>query len=154
MYRGYSGICRDLKKCAYTQKTQEKTAESTAFRRFELDGMWFVLVGRSNEENDKLTFHASAPTDLWFHAQHVPGSHVVLKSRGNPGAPPALILEKTASIAAYYSKARHSSLVPVIFTRRKYVRKPRGARAGQVTCEREKMIMVQPTLPAQPDDGL
>jgi predicted ribosome quality control (RQC) complex YloA/Tae2 family protein len=56
-------------------------------------------------------------------------------------------MEKTASIAAYYSKARHSALVPVIYTQRKYVRKPRGARPGQVLCAREKMIMVEPLLP-------
>ena len=133
------------------QKTPAgKPDDITRFRRYELDDMWFVLVGRNNQENDELTFHASAPTDLWFHAQHVSGSHVVLKSRGNPGAPPANILEQTAAVAAFYSKARHSGLVPVIYTRRKYVRKPRGARAGQVLCEREKMIVVAPALPEEP----
>jgi len=117
------------------------------FRRYRLDDVWFVLVGRSNQENDELTFHTASPTDWWFHAQHFAGSHVVLKSRGNPGAPPATILEKAAGIAAHFSKARHSSLAPVVYTQRKYVRKPRGARPGQVVCEREKMIMVEPRLP-------
>jgi predicted ribosome quality control (RQC) complex YloA/Tae2 family protein len=118
-------------------------------RKFELDEVWFVLVGRSNRENDDLTFHEASPTDLWFHAQHVPGSHVILKSRGNPGAPPVEILERAASVAAHFSKSRHSSLVPVIYTQRKYVRKPRGAKPGQVVCEREKMVMVAPELPAE-----
>jgi hypothetical protein len=124
-----------------------KPPEPPAFRRIGLDDMWFALVGRNNKENDELTFHEAAPTDLWFHAQHVPGSHVILKSRGHPGAPPSRILERTASIAAYFSKARHSALVPVIYTLRKYVRKPRGAKPGQVVCEREKMVMVEPVLP-------
>jgi hypothetical protein len=124
------------------------SAAGTPFRRYPLSDEWFVLVGRSNRENDELTFHAAAPTDWWLHAQHVPGSHVVLKSRGNPGAPPPAILEKAAAVAAHFSKARHSGLVPVIYTQRKYVRKPRGARPGQVVCEREKMIMVEPGLPA------
>jgi hypothetical protein len=128
---------------------ERRDAPRGAFRRIELDAMWFVLVGRNNRENDELTFHEAAPTDLWFHAQHVPGSHVVLKSRGNPGAPPPQVLERTAAIAALYSKARHSGLVPVIYTQRKYVRKPRGARPGQVVCEREKMIMVEPGLPPE-----
>lgn len=119
----------------------------TGFRRFDLDKTWFVLVGRNNKENDSLTFHSASPTDLWFHAQHVSGSHVVLKSHGHSGSPPGHILEKTASIAAYYSKARHSALVPVMYTQRKYVRKPKGAKPGQVLCEREKMIMVEPVLP-------
>lgn len=121
--------------------------EATSYRRFDLDKMWFVLVGRNNRENDDLTFHTAAPSDLWFHAQYVPGSHVVLKSRGKSGAPPAGILERAASIAAYFSKAKHSGLVPVIYTQRKYVRKPRGAKPGQVTCEREQMVLVEPVLP-------
>ncbi len=138
---------RGLKSPRKLKTAAVKSENESGFRRYELDDMWFVLVGRNNQENDKLTFHRAAPTDLWFHAQHVPGSHVVLKARGNPGAPPAKILEQTAAIAAFHSKARHSGLVPVIYTLRKYVRKPRGARAGQVLCEREKMIVVAPALP-------
>jgi predicted ribosome quality control (RQC) complex YloA/Tae2 family protein len=77
---------------------------------------------------------------------------VILKSRGGKeGAPPGII-ERTASIAAHFSKARHSGLVPVIYTQRKYVRKFRGANPGQVTCEREKMLMVPPKLPEGDDD--
>jgi len=117
-------------------------------RRFELDENWFVIVGRNNQDNDEITFKHAAPTDLWFHAQGVPGSHVVLKAHGGrAGNPPERIVETTASIAAHFSKARHSALVPVIYTQRKYVRKFRGARAGQVKCEREKMVMVAPELP-------
>jgi predicted ribosome quality control (RQC) complex YloA/Tae2 family protein len=122
-------------------------ADIAPYRQFDLDPMWFVLVGRNNRENDQLTFHTATPTDLWFHAHRVPGSHVVLKSRGMTGSPPAEILERAACVAAYYSKAKHSGLVPVIYTQRKYVRKPRGAKPGQVVCEREKMIMVEPVLP-------
>ena len=82
-----------------------------------------------------------------MHAQHVAGSHVVLRPLGKPGNPPDAVLEVAASIAAYYSKSKHSKLVPVIYTKRKYVRKFRGAKAGQVTCEREKTLMVEPRLP-------
>ena len=128
------------------QKHKQRDGDG-AFRRFDLDRFWFVLVGRSNKDNDELTFHAASPTDLWFHAQHVPGSHVVLKCNRPSDSPPAGIIEKAASIAAYYSKAKHSSLVPVIYTRRKYVRKPRGAKPGQVVCEREKTVIVEPALP-------
>jgi hypothetical protein len=122
-------------------------APASPFRRFDLNDMWFVLVGRNNRENDKLTFHTAAPGDLWFHAQQVAGSHVVLKCRGNPGSPPPHILEATAAIAAYFSKSKHSGLAPVVYTQRKYVRKFRGAKPGQVVCEREKTIMVAPGLP-------
>lgn len=124
-----------------------ETPAGSPFRNFRLDDMWFVLVGRNNHENDELTFHASSPGDLWFHARHAAGSHVILKSRGNPGAPPAHIIEAAASIAAHFSKAKHDTLTPVIYTARKYVRKFRGAKPGQVLCEREKMVMVEPRLP-------
>jgi predicted ribosome quality control (RQC) complex YloA/Tae2 family protein len=124
------------------KRVQEKT-----YRELDLDAHWFVIVGRSNHENDEITFKVAAPTDLWFHAHGVPGSHVVLKARGGGEGPSARILERAASVAAHYSKARHSGLVPVIYTQRKYVRKFRGAAPGEVTCEREKMVMVPPILP-------
>lgn len=117
------------------------------YRSFDIDARWFALVGRSNFENDEITFKVAKSNDYWFHAQGVPGSHVVLRSRGGSDAPSARVIELTASLAAHFSKAKHSSLVPVIYTQRKYVRKFRGARPGQVTCEREKMVMVPPALP-------
>jgi predicted ribosome quality control (RQC) complex YloA/Tae2 family protein len=106
-----------------------------------------VVVGRSNHENDEITFRVSAPSDWWFHAEGIPGSHVVLRPRGGSDAPPACFIEQAASIAAHFSKARHSGLVPVIYTRRRYVRKLRGASPGEVKCERETRVMVPPQLP-------
>ncbi len=124
-----------------------RTEPRKTYRQFELDGKWFAIVGRSNSENDEITFKVAAPGDLWFHAHNVPGSHVILKSRGGQGGAPAAVIERAAAIAAHFSKARHSTLVPVIYTQRRYVRKFRGASPGEVTCEREKMVMVPPHLP-------
>jgi len=129
----------------------KKREQVKSYRSFDVDPQWFALVGRSNFENDEITFQVAKPTDWWFHAQGVPGSHVVLRPRGGNDGPPARVIERTASIAAHFSKAKHSSLVPVIYTQRKYVRKFRGARPGQVTCEREKMVMVPPELPDSGD---
>jgi len=128
-----------------------KAAREKTYRTFELDADWFVIVGRNNHENDEITFRVAAPSDWWFHAEGVPGSHVVLRPRRKADAPPAGVLERAASIAAHFSKARHSGLVPVIYTRRKYVRKFRGAEPGEVRCEREQMVMVPPQLPADTD---
>ena len=122
-------------------------SEPRQLRRFDLDEQWFVLVGRSDRENDEITFRIASPEDIWLHAQHVAGSHVVLKSRGSPGNPPDFILEAAARIAAHFSKARRASVVPVIYTQRKYVRKFKGSKAGQVVCEREKTIFAEPRLP-------
>jgi hypothetical protein len=124
-----------------------KTKPALPFRRFELSGGWWVWVGRNNRENDELSHRASSPNDFWFHAQGVPGSHVVLRKGDHKGEPPASILEATASIAAFYSKAKNSKLVPVVYTLRKYVRKPRGGAPGLAMVEREKSIIVPPKLP-------
>jgi len=128
-------------------KPERARSEPRQLRRFDLDEEWFVLVGRSDRENDEITFRIAAPEDIWLHAQHVAGSHVVLKSRGSPGNPPDFILEAAARIAAHYSKARRASVVPVIYTQRKYVRKFKGSKPGQVVCEREKTIFAEPKLP-------
>ena len=116
-------------------------------RRFELAGGWIILVGRSNQENDRLTHKVARQRDLWFHARGVAGSHVVLQRGGRKDNPSKETLEAAASIAAYYSKARTSGLVPVIYTEKRYVRKPRKAPPGLAVCLREKVLMVEPKLP-------
>ncbi len=117
------------------------------FRRYRLPGGWEVWVGRNNRENDELTHRTAAPEDLWFHAQGVPGSHVILRTGGRPAQVPRRVLEQAAALAALHSKARHSALVPVIYTRRKYVRKPRKTPPGTATCLREKSLFVAPGIP-------
>ena len=123
-------------------------------RRFEIADGWIVLVGRSNQENDTLTHKLARPQDLWFHARGVAGSHVVLQRAGRKDNPSRNALEAAAAIAAYYSKARTSSLAPVIYTEKRYVRKPRKAPPGLAVCLREKVLMVPPGLPpdVQPDE--
>lgn len=63
------------------------------------------------------------------------------------GTIPKEILERAAAITAYYSQARNASYVPVVYTQRKYIRKPKGANIGAVTIEREQTIIVKPALP-------
>jgi predicted ribosome quality control (RQC) complex YloA/Tae2 family protein len=134
-----------------TPRREERvTGRSRELRRIDIDDQWFVLVGRSDRENDEITFRIASPDDIWLHVQHTTGSHVILKSRGAPGNPPDTVLEAAAGIAAHYSKSRRASVVPVIYTRRKYVRKFRGAKPGQVLCEREKTILAEPRLPDTP----
>lgn len=116
------------------------------FRRYEVDG-WEVLVGRDGEENDRLLRRAS-PEDLWFHAYGAPGAHVVLRREGKE--PSAEVLEKVAGIAAYHSKAKASGMVPVTCTHVKYLRRPRGARPGEVIVTRGRTLFVEPRLPDRP----
>ena len=102
-----------------------------------------IRVGRGAASNHELTFHHSDPDDIWLHARHASGAHVILRWRGE-GSPAPRDLEEAAVLAAVNSKGRTSATVPVDWTRRKYVRKPRGARPGTVTLEREKTVFVAP----------
>ena len=103
-----------------------------------------VFIGRDGADNDRTTFDFARPYELWFHAQQCPGSHVVMKYPHKSFQPSAREIQETAAIAAWHSKARNDSLVPVVYTERRYVRKPRKAKPGLVLVEREKSVMVEP----------
>jgi predicted ribosome quality control (RQC) complex YloA/Tae2 family protein len=117
------------------------------FRRFIVDGGFEVWVGKDAKSNELLTFKFSDKEDLWFHARGTSGAHVVLKTGRRQ--PSKKAIEQAGSIAAYFSQARTSRLVPVVVTKRKYVRKPKGAPEGTVAVEREEVIMVEPKLPSE-----
>lgn len=117
------------------------------FRIFTVDGGFQVLAGKSSENNDLLTTRYAKPNDLWFHARGSSGSHVVLKIASGAGAPSKKAIHQAASIAAYYSKMKNASAVPVAMTEKKFVHKPRGVPAGTVTLDREKVIFAEPKLP-------
>jgi len=119
---------------------------SERFRKFELDSDWTVYVGKNSENNDELTFRFAKPQDYWFHIRGASGSHTVLRGDKNT-APPKDILRQAASIAAYYSSQRNAKYVPVAYTQRKYVRKPKGANPGAVVISKEEVVMVEPGLP-------
>lgn len=125
-----------------------KAGEEIPFRVFTVTGGFQVWVGKNAENNDLLTTKYAKAGDLWFHARGGSGSHVVLKVGTASGNPSKKAIEETAAIAAYYSKMRNASMVPVVYCERKYVRKAKGAPAGAVTLEREKVLFVEPGLPA------
>jgi predicted ribosome quality control (RQC) complex YloA/Tae2 family protein len=112
--------------------------------RYSVSGNFTVLVGRTDADNDLLTHKIARPWDLWFHSGQSAGSHVVLVKGSAKAVPPKEALLEAAALAAHHSKARHAGLVPVIFTERRFVRRPRGAPPGTVTCEREKTLFVRP----------
>ena len=102
-----------------------------------------IWVGRSAKNNDLLTQKYAHKDDLWLHAKDVPGSHVIIRQQAGKPFPQPL-LEKAAQLAAWHSKRRTDSLCPVTYTPRKYVRKRKGAAAGEVVVEREKVLLVPP----------
>jgi predicted ribosome quality control (RQC) complex YloA/Tae2 family protein len=102
-----------------------------------------ILVGRSPLENADITFRVARPNDLWFHAQNIPSAHVILQ-RDDKSEPPVEDLERAASLAAYYSKARSSAKVPIDYTFRKYVRAQKDAPPGLVWYTNPKTIVTEP----------
>jgi len=100
-----------------------------------------ILVGKNNKQNDFITMSLARSNDIWLHVKDIPGSHVLIR------APQSLqpdTLALAAQLAAYYSKARSSSQVPVDYCLRKHVRKPRGARPGFVIYDHHKTIYTTP----------
>ena len=110
---------------------------------YPLQQGWQVLVGRTDADNDFLSFRLARPEDWWFHVRGMPGSHAILQ--GPPGAvPDRATLMRAAAIAAYHSKARHAGVVPVSGTHARDVTKPRGAPAGTVQIRHERVFKVRP----------
>jgi ribosomal quality control pathway NFACT family protein len=110
---------------------------------YTLPGGWQVLVGRTDADNDYLSFRVARPEDWWFHVRGMSGSHVILQ--GPPGADPDReTLQRAAAIAAYHSKARTAGVVAVSGTPVRDVSKPRGAKAGTVQIRNEKVFKVRP----------
>lgn len=101
-----------------------------------------ILVGKNNTQNDRLTLKISSPSDTWLHTKDIPGSHVIIRAKQQD------ISEKTlyeaGVLAAYYSKGKFSSNVPVDYTERKNVKKPNGAKPGMVIYVNNSTIYVTP----------
>lgn len=126
------------------RQSSRGTAAALPFRRYRTTGGLEVRVGRGSRANDELTFHHSSPDDIWIHARDVAGAHVVLRWHDRDANPPAHDLAQAAVLAALHSRARTSGVVPVDWTRRKYVRKPRKAPPGRVRLERAQTLFVEP----------
>lgn len=99
-----------------------------------------ILVGKNNRQNDYLTNRLASSHDTWLHTKDIPGSHVVIRS-DNFGEQ---TLKEAAMLAAYYSKARQSSQVPVDYTLIKHVKKPAGSKPGYVIYENQKTLFITP----------
>jgi predicted ribosome quality control (RQC) complex YloA/Tae2 family protein len=124
-------------------------AQRLPYKPYHLSTGLTIFVGRDGSDNDRTTFDFAKPYELWFHTQQCPGSHVVIKFPNKSFEPSKAEIEETAAIAAFFSKAKNDSLVPVIYTERRYVRKPAKAKPGLVMVEREKSVMVAPKKPAE-----
>jgi predicted ribosome quality control (RQC) complex YloA/Tae2 family protein len=115
------------------------------FYRYRTPSSFEVLIGRNNRQNDHLTFRVAGDYDLWFHAQEIPGSHVLLRLEAGT-VPEEADLQFVANLAAYHSRARQSDQVPVVYTQPKHVYKPKGAKPGIAIYKQERILWGQPQL--------
>lgn len=126
-----------------TQQKQRNKKVDKAYTPIEYKiENYSLLVGKNNIQNDYLTLKVAKSHDIWFHTKDIHGSHAILQTKGQQ--PSDDILIRCAQIAAYYSKARLSSNVPVDYALVKYVKKPSGSKPGFVIYTHNKTINVSP----------
>lgn len=115
------------------RRQQRSLPQSKPYRYVSADGIE-IWVGKNAVQNDRLTLDSPADC-MWLHAKDMPGSHVIIRQEGEI---PQETLRQGAMLAAWYSKGQRSSLVPIDYTRRKYVKKPSGAAPGKVIYTHQK----------------
>ena len=130
-------------KAPFRYKAKKDIDPTTKPNQFTSSDGFTILVGKNNKQNDYLTLRIADPEDLWMHTKNIPGSHVIIKCAGKE-VPDNTLLE-AATLAAYFSKARLSSQVPVDYTMKKHVKKPSGSKPGIVIYETNSTIYVTPT---------
>jgi predicted ribosome quality control (RQC) complex YloA/Tae2 family protein len=130
----------------------EKSASRTAVsatkrvpgtRRYISSDGFEILVGRTAQDNDNLTFKVGRPNDLWLHAADYGGSHVIVRNATRKPVPPRTLIE-AAQLAAFFSQAKKDPKVDVHYTERKFVSRIKGAKPGLVRLQRFKTITVAP----------
>lgn len=124
------------KKMAVTQKSQPLHIKLNA----EAD----LYIGKNNKQNDYVTFTLGSPRDLWFHTKDIPGSHIILKTTLPEARPEDISL--AVQLAAYFSKARNGSNIPVDCVERRYVKKPSGSKPGFVIFTNQKTYYTTPDM--------
>ena len=137
-------IRQELVRTGYLKKItnrrqQRQLPQSKPCRYLSADGIE-ILVGKNAAQNDRLTLGAK-PEELWLHAKDMPGSHVIVRCEGEV---PQATLKQAALLAAWFSKGQRSSLVPVDYTLRKYVKKPSDAMPGKVIYTHQKTAYMTP----------
>jgi predicted ribosome quality control (RQC) complex YloA/Tae2 family protein len=113
--------------------------------KYQLPGAWILLVGASDRDNDYLSTRLAQPNDWWFHADGVPGSHVILRAKAEE-EPRRETLRQAAAVAAYHSKARGAGTAKVHCTRGRHVTKPRGSKSGSVRVSEGTVLKVYPSI--------
>ncbi len=138
-------IREELGKVGYLKsqnKGKKETKLTTKPHEFISSDGFKILVGKNNKQNDNLTLKVASNEDIWMHTKNIPGSHVIIKTEGRE-LPEQTIFEG-AMLAAFFSKSKMSSQVPVDYTLKKNIKKPNGAKPGMVIYETNSTVYVTP----------
>ncbi|WP_404409068.1 NFACT family protein [Jeotgalibacillus malaysiensis] len=125
---------------AKKQKKKKSKSQKPVLEEYVASNGTLILVGKNNKQNDYLTNKAAGKDEIWLHTKDIPGSHVVIRDK----EPDEETILEAAKIAAYFSKARASSSVPVDFTKIRHVKKPSGSKPGYVIYEQQETVYVTP----------
>ncbi len=136
-------ISQNLLKAVGFQTSKKEKQEKINLAEFVSSDGFIIYMGKNNRQNDFLLKTAS-PEDIWLHTQNIPGAHVLVRIPQNASEVPESTLHEAVYLAAYHSQARESSNVPVVYTRRKFVKKPSGSKPGFVVYTHEKTLWVNP----------
>ena len=136
-------ISQNLIKSSNYQGSKKEKKETIKLTEFISSEGFSILVGKNNRQNEFLLKIAN-PEDIWLHTLNIPGSHVLIKMPQNTDEVSETTLHEAIYLAAYYSQARESSNVSVVYTRKKFVKKPQGSKPGFVIFTREKTLVVNP----------
>lgn len=143
--RDLEEIREELAETGYVKKKKSKKPQKNNKQKVTLDEYVsttgeLLLVGKNNKQNDYLTNKLASRDELWFHTKDIPGSHVVIRAK----EPSETAIKEAAILAAYFSKARQSSSVPVDYTEIRHVKKPNGSKPGFVIYEQNNTVYVTP----------
>ncbi|HEX3028282.1 MAG TPA: NFACT RNA binding domain-containing protein [Clostridia bacterium] len=127
---------------AARKKDSKKNIKTSQPLHFTSSDGYEILVGKNNRQNDLLTLKTASSNDMWLHTKNIPGSHVIIKKQQSEI--PETTLMEAALLAAYHSKAKMSSNVPVDYTQVRNVKKPGGAKPGMVIYENYRTVIVTP----------
>ena len=139
-------IRRELREQGFVRggkdKTDDKKKKPSEPMKFRSTDGFEILVGKNNRQNDQLTLKTAKATDIWLHTKDIAGSHVIIKTDGK--TPSEQTIFEAAQLAAFHSKGKSGSGVPVDYVAVKFVKKPAGAKPGMVIFTNNKTLYVTP----------
>ncbi|CAH0157484.1 hypothetical protein SRABI84_00853 [Peribacillus simplex] len=143
--RDIEEIREELQEEGYIRQKKKKGMKKPANAKPQLETYYatdgdLIFVGKNNKQNDYLTNKFARRDEIWLHTKDIPGSHVVIRNE----APSEKTIKEAAVLAAFFSKAKQSSSVPVDFTQVRHVKKPNGSKPGFVIYDQQQTVYITP----------